>query len=254
MVQPLPVLDSDFLSKGHERFLRHLSLDCVIFGFHEDRLKVLLLKWKDGGPWCLPGGFIGKEESLDDAAVNVLQERTGLRNIFLRQFKTFGSVMRETGKGEVLKSGKGGWLSERFVTVGYFALVEYSKVFPKPDALSDECAWWDVHKVPSLIYDHNEIFKAALGALKMSIAQQPVGISLLPAKFTMPELQRLYETILDKKLDRRNFQKKMLSLGILQRLNERKMGGAHKAPFLYKFDKARYKHAMKGGFGIASND
>lgn len=250
MADSLPVLDSDFLLKGGQIFLRHLSLDCVIFGFHQDSLRVLLLKWKNDGPWCLPGGFIRKEESLDDAAVSVLRDRTGLKNIFLRQFKTFGGLTREHGKENVLKAIKDSWLSERFVTVGYYALVEYSKVFPKPDMLSEECTWWDVHKVPRLIYDHNEIFRDALDALKLSIMEHPVGINLLPAKFTMPELQRLYETILDTKLDRRNFQKKMLSLGILERLSERKTGGAHKAPYLYKFDRSKYRKAMKGGFGI----
>ena len=251
MLQSLPALDSDFLHNGHETFLRHLSLDCVIFGFHDDSLKVLLLKWKGDGPWCLPGGFIRKDESLDDAAVHVLMERTGLKNIYLRQFQTFGAVTREKDKEVMMKAVDTGWLSERFVTVGYYALVEYSKVFPKPDMLSDECTWWDVHEVPELIYDHNEIFQAALEALKLSIVEHPVGINLLPAKFTMPELQSLYETILDTKLDRRNFQKKMLSLNILQRLSERKTGGAHKAPYLYRFDKTKYKKAMKGGFGLS---
>jgi 8-oxo-dGTP diphosphatase len=251
MSQQLPELDLDFIRNGHKTFLRHLSLDCVIFGFHEDSLKVLLLKWKNDGPWCLPGGFIRNNESLDDAAVNVLRERTGLKDIFLRQFMTFGGITREQGKEGVLKAPADSWLSERFVTVGYFALVEYSKVFPKPDSISEECTWWDIHKVPKLIYDHNEIFNVALEALKLSIIDHPVGLNLLPAKFTMPELQSLYETILDTKLDRRNFQKKMLSLGILQKLGERKTGGAHKAPFLYRFDKSKYKRAMRAGFGIA---
>jgi hypothetical protein len=103
-----------------------------------------------------------------------------------------------------------------------------------------------------MVFDHNEIFETALHTLRMSLNDHPIGYELLPTKFTMPELQRLYETILDKSLDRRNFQKKMLSLGILERLKERKMGGAHKAPYLYKFNKAKYdkalKMGLKGGF------
>jgi 8-oxo-dGTP diphosphatase len=257
MTKKLPIIDSEFLDKGHELFLRHLSLDCVIFGFHQNALKVLLLKWKDDGPWCLPGGFIKKDESLDDAAVNVLRERTGLHDIFLQQFRAFGNVDREKDKAALIgpafgnaNAQPGGWLTERFVTIGYYALVGYSDVTPMPDMLSEECRWWDVHKVPALIYDHHAIFGAALEALKLSILEHPVGMNLLPQKFTMPELQSLYETILDKKLDRRNFQKKMLSLGILQRLKETRKGGAHKAPYLYKFDNRTYRRAMKVGFGL----
>jgi 8-oxo-dGTP diphosphatase len=257
MTQKLPIIDSDFLSKGHEQYLRHLSLDCVIFGFHENALKVLLLKWKDNGPWCLPGGFIKKDESLDDAAVNVLRERTGLHDIFLQQFRAFGNVDREKNKQTLMGpslgdagSPQGGWLEERFVTIGYYALVDYSRVTPMPDLHSEECRWWDVHQVPSMLYDHNDIFHAALGALKLRILERPVGMNLLPSKFTMPELQSLYETILDKKLDRRNFQKKVLSLGILQRQKETRKGGAHKAPFLYKFNNKTYQKAMKAGFPL----
>jgi 8-oxo-dGTP diphosphatase len=136
---------------------------------------------------------------------------------------------------------------DRFVTVGYYALVEYSKVKPKPDWLSDECTWWDIHSIPSLVYDHNEILEKALEVLQLSLNDHPIGYNLLPEKFTMPELQRLYETILDKAIDRRNFQKKLLSLDILVRLEERKTGGAHKAPYLYRFDKRKYDRALKEG-------
>ena len=136
---------------------------------------------------------------------------------------------------------------ERFVTVGYYALVEFSKVYPQPDWLSEECKWFDIPKIPKLIYDHNAIVTKALTALRLSLNDHPVGYNLLPEKFTMPELQRLYETVLDKPLDRRNFQKKVLNAGILERLKERKIGGAHKAPYLYRFDKKKYEKAMKQG-------
>jgi 8-oxo-dGTP diphosphatase len=139
---------------------------------------------------------------------------------------------------------------ERFITVGYWALVEFSKVTPQPDWLSEDCQWHDIHKVPKLIYDHNQIVESALEALRLSLNDHPVGYNLLPEKFTMPELQKLYETILDTPLDRRNFQKKMLSLDILERLAERKTGGAHKAPFLYRFDKRKYEKAMKKGLRV----
>lgn len=238
----------DFLLKGQLSFLPHVSTDCVIFGFHKDQLKVLLLKWKDQGRWCVPGGFVKRDESLDDSARRTLKERTGLEHIFLRQFLAFGDPQREKGKKtfKILGSSKS-WLMERFITVGYWALVEFSKVKPHPDWLSEECRWWDTHEVPKLIYDHNLIVTKALEALRQSLNDHPVGYSLLPEKFTMPELQRLYETILDSPLDRRNFQKKMLALDILERLPERKTGGAHKAPFFYRFDKKKYEKAMKKG-------
>jgi 8-oxo-dGTP diphosphatase len=241
----------DFLHKGHLVFLPHLSIDCVIFGFHNDELKVLLLKWKDDDYWCLPGGFIKKEESVDNAATRILKDRTGLNDIFLRQFYTFGDPTRDRNKELVkIQAKKGDWLNERFVTIGYYALVEFSQVNPQPDWLSEYCKWYDIPKVPKLIYDHNAIVNRALEVLRLSLNDYPVGYNLLPEKFTMPELQRLYETILDKSLDRRNFQKKMLSVGILERLKERKTGGAHKAPYLYRFDKKKYERALKQGIKL----
>ena len=136
---------------------------------------------------------------------------------------------------------------DRFITIGYWALVEFSKVVPKPDEFSLACQWFDIDKVPTLILDHNEILDQALLSLRRNLNEFPLGKDLLPTKFTMPELQRLYETVLNKKLDRRNFQKKILGLDILIKLQERKQGGAHKAPFLYKFDRIKYKKAMKVG-------
>jgi len=246
MSNKIPDLDSDFIENGEKTYLRHLSVDCVIFGFHENELKVLLIRWKDG-PWCLPGGFVKKEESINTSASRILQERTGLKDIFLQQFYVFGDPNREKNKLEINEKLNGSWIMDRFVTVGYYALVEYSKVKPKPDWLSDECTWWDIHSIPSLVYDHNEILEKALEVLQLSLNDHPIGYNLLPEKFTMPELQRLYETILDKAIDRRNFQKKLLSLDILVRLEERKTGGAHKAPYLYRFDKRKYDRALKEG-------
>jgi 8-oxo-dGTP diphosphatase len=249
----IPEFDSDFIERGHEVYLRHLSADCVIFGFHENELRVLLLKWKGDGPWCLPGGFVRHEDTLEQSATRIVSQRTGLDNIFMRQFHVFSDPKRERKKDTMSYASFDGWLMQRFITVGFYALVEFSKVSPKPDMFSSECKWWDIHSVPKgMFLDHNEIFEKALQTLRMSLNDHPIGYELLPAKFTMPELQRLYETILDRPLDRRNFQKKMLSLGILERLKERKMGGAHKAPYLYKFNKAKYDKALrqglKGGF------
>jgi 8-oxo-dGTP diphosphatase len=243
-----------FFRNGEDYFLSHLSVDCVIFGFHENELKVLLLEWRESKKWCLPGGFILKDEHIDDAAVRILKSRTGLDKIYLRQFHAFGDPRRDR-KRHGFKPPAGvskSWLMDRFITIGYWALVEFSKAMPMPDEFSSACKWWDVQSVPKLILDHNEIIEKALASLQQHLNDYPIGKDLLPDKFTMPELQRLYETILDKSIDRRNFQKKILSLGILDRLKELKYGGAHKAPFLYKFNQKKYEAALKQGlkFGL----
>lgn len=242
----------DFLTRGHEYFLSHLSIDCVIFGFHNNELKVLLLEWKDTHRWCLPGGFIYKDEHIDDAANRILKLRTGLDKIFLKQFHAFGDPSRDRKKHgfKIPRDIGKSWLWERFITVGYWALVEFSKVVPTPDEFSKSCVWWDVQNVPNLILDHNDIVTTALESLRRELHDYPIGRDLLPPKFTMPELQRVYETILGKALDRRNFQKKMLALDILERLKEIKRGGAHKAPYLYRFDQKKYERAMKEGLRI----
>jgi 8-oxo-dGTP diphosphatase len=240
----------EIYENGEKYFLRHLSIDCVIFGFHEGKLKVLLLELKETGEWCLPGGFIQYEESLEEASSRVVNERTGLKDIYLRQFYTFGKLTRQRGKDST-KIPKGlkanSWLMERFVTIGYWALVEYSKVTPVPDPFSSTCMWEDVDRVRKLILDHNEILEIALQSLRLSLNEYPIGKDLLPQKFTIPELQQLYETVLNKKLDRRNFQKRILSLRILKKLNEKKKGVAHRAPTLYVFDNKQYQQALKQG-------
>lgn len=256
MAKKRPVLNErEFFEIGHNYFLPHLSIDNVIFGFHNNELKVLLLQWKENKRWCLPGGFIYKDEHIEEAAIRVLRLRTGLDNIYLQQFYTFGNPLRERGKHGITKPKEvktDSWFMDRFVTIGYWALVEFSKVVPKPDEFSETCSWFDIDKIPPLILDHNEILEKALLSLRLNLNDYPVGKDLLPPKFTMPELQRLYETILGKQLDRRNFQKKILALDILERLEERKLGGAHKAPFLYRFDQKKYERAMKQGlkFGL----
>jgi ADP-ribose pyrophosphatase YjhB (NUDIX family) len=250
-----PLLSHDELvTRGAEYFLRHLSLDCVIFGYHDRQLKVLLLKWKDSGRWSLPGGFIQKEESLEDAAERVVAGRTGLAPKYLHQFHAFGDPNRgKRNHGfEYEKNNKVSWLEDRFVTIGYWSVVEFSKVIPTPDVLTSECRWWNLDQIPELILDHRTILDKALVSLRQYLNDFPLGQDLLPQQFTMPELQRLYETILGKSLDRRNFQKKLLGLNVLTRLAKRKTGGAHKAPYLYKFHSARYARAQKTGWKFGS--
>jgi 8-oxo-dGTP diphosphatase len=244
----------NFVIEGSEIYLPALSLDCVILGFHENQLKVLLLKMKNAKQWALPGGFILKNEEIDKAAKRVLKERTGLSEIFLQQFKVFGKPKRSDAnfhrqffqKNEIeIKNDH--WLFQRFVTVGYYALVEYSYVNPRIDNFSDQCTWRDINDLPELMMDHKQILDKALETLRSHLSYHPIGYNLLSEKFTMPQLQKLYETILGKKLDRRNFQRKILSYGILKRLKEVKQGVAHKAPYLYSFDLRKYQQALKDG-------
>jgi 8-oxo-dGTP diphosphatase len=139
---------------------------------------------------------------------------------------------------------RGFWPLERIVSIGYFALVDFSEAIPTPDFLSDEARWWDVRDHPPLLFDHDEMVRRALQTLRTRLSYHPIGFNLLPEKFTMPELQRLYETILGRTLDRRNFQKKIHDLGIVERLPEKKSGVAHRAPYLYRFRVGGYEDAL----------
>lgn len=241
---------------GQEKYLRHISVDCIIFGFHNNELKVLLVKARYAGKWALPGGFILKAEHMDHAAQRILGQRTGLGEIYLQQFHVFSDPDRSTKKinQQFLKNvgieSEKSWMFERFITVGYYALVDFTKVTPVPDIISDACEWYSIYDIPEMILDHRHIFEESLLNLRLQLNFRPVGFNLLSKKFTMPELQKLYETILGKNLDRRNFQRKIVATGILKRLNETKKGGAHKAPYYYKFDLRTYKKALQSGLGF----
>ncbi|MBU6340639.1 MAG: NUDIX domain-containing protein [Bacteroidetes bacterium] len=225
-----------------QRYIPQLSIDCVVFGFHEQQLKVLLVNMHQTPYWALPGGFIQQNEDVDDAAARILFQRTGAHDIYLEQFYAFGKVnrnftdvhrqiMAQIG----LKAGEDHWIFRRFVSLGYYALVHFPEVDISSGMLKEPCAWFDVHQVPALIFDHNEIVQKALETLQRSLDEKLVGFKLLPETFTMGELQSLYETILGVRLLRTNFQRKILSMQILERTEKRFSGGAHKAPYLYRF-------------------
>lgn len=242
------------LINGEAVFQKGLSVDCVIFGFHEGVLKTLLIKINYINKYALPGGFIYKNETVEEAAYRVLQERTGVSNLFLQQFHVFSALNRSDVnvhqarfKEAGIKPSKDNWLLQRFITIGFFALIDFTEVTLKPNSFEEGCEWIDIASISNTMMDHNEIIKKGLESLRTQLAYQPVGRNLLPKKFTMPELQKLYESILDSKLDRRNFQRKMLSFGILNKLNETRKGGAHKAPFLYTFNDKKYQKALKEG-------
>jgi 8-oxo-dGTP diphosphatase len=234
----------DFLALK-DRFIPQLSVDCVIFGFHNQQLKVLLLKLKNLDLWALPGGYVEQSEGIDDAAQRILEERTGLRDIYLEQFRVFGSADRSTKEfiQKIMEvhhpeSMNDPWVLQRYVSIGYYALVDFSKVNPTPDFLSEYCEWFEMKQLPKLAFDHREIIQKALETLRITLDSKLVGSNLLPETFTMMELQSLYETILETPLRRNNFQRKMLSLDILERIEKLYTGAANKAPYLYRFKKS----------------
>lgn len=240
--------------KNTDSYQPALSIDCVIFGFHDNQLKVLLIKTKYSNKWALPGGFIPIDEDLDNAAISVLQKRTGVKGIFLRQFAAFGKVNRSEKEFSNtildfygISHEEGKWFTNRFITVGYYALVDFSKTIPQMETNNEIVKWIDHMEVPDLILDHKEILNKATETLRMELNLMPVGYNLLPKKFTIPELQKLYETILGRKLDRRNFLRKITSIGILIKLDEKKSNVAYKAPNLYRFDKDKYEEVVKNG-------
>lgn len=223
--------------------LPSVSIDCVIFGFHDNQLKILLLRYKNTDFFALPGGFINQDENLEDAAARVLEERTGLQNIYLEQYYVFGDKNRRfdathhelmNGSGITLKPGH--FLLNRFISIGYYALIDFSKAIPTPDAFSASCEWYDLETIPALIFDHDFILQKALHTLRTNLDEKLIGLNLLPETFTMNEFQNLYETILGEKIARSNFQRKVLGMDILKRLDKKITGGAHKAPYLYCFD------------------
>lgn len=223
-------------------FVQNLSVDCVIFGFHDDILKILLLKYHDLDLWSLPGGFVFNDEHLDDAAFRVLYERTHLENIFLQQFHTFGRIDRtENNVHQILLKNKNievppdHWIFQRFITVGYCSLIDFSLVDTFPDSFNETCEWFEVNKLPKMAFDHERIISSGLEHIRKNIDTQIVASNLLPEKFTMKELQTVYETVLDEKFRRNNFQRKILALNTLERLEKFFDGSANKAPYLYKF-------------------
>ena len=199
--------------------------------------------------------MIGKEEDLDAAVYRVLEDQTGLNNLFLKQFSVRGDKHRSlanTGfpvQEPVLDDVIGNavkWIfTSRFISINYYALTEFSKVDPRPGLFFSETSWVDIHSLPPLILNNKETVLDALKTLRHQLQHEPIGLNLLPEKFTLSELQILYETILGKTLDPRNFTKKLMTLGILRKLTEKRNIGGHRSPFLYKFNKRAYTKALK---------
>jgi 8-oxo-dGTP diphosphatase len=216
-----------------------LTVDCVVFGMDDGGLQVLLVERGLEpflGRWALPGGFVHLEESLEEAARRELEEETGLQRVYLEQLYTFGEVDRDP-RGRV-------------VSVAYYALVKLGDHRVKAATDAREAAWFPVWDTPSLAFDHERVLQVALTRLKGKVRYQPIGFELVPAKFTLTQLQRLYETILERALDKRNFRKRMLSMGLLVELDEVEKDVAHRAARLYRFDRKKYQQLEKEGFNF----
>ena len=233
--------------KAYEIYVPHISVDTVIFGFNGDQLKVLLLKMKFNQQWFLPGGYMKKEENLESAAIRILRERTQLDKIFLQEFAVFSELNRSE---EAFKDFPDDlWHKKRFISVGYYALVNHKDVSPIGDELSESCDWIILDELESqnITMDHKQIIEKALNTLREQISYKPIGLNLLPEKFTLSELQKLYEAILGRTLNRGNFYRKIKNIGILKKLDEQRKGGAHKAPDLYIFDQENYFKILENG-------
>ena len=213
-----------------------LTVDCVVFGLDDTDLKVLLIQ-RDLAPfrgkWALPGGFVRVDESLEDAARRELREETGLQEVFLEQLFTYGELKRDP--------------RERVVTVAWYALVRLSdhRVTAATDAR--DAAWFVVQKIPKLAFDHDRILRAAHQRLQAKVRYEPIGFELLPKKFTLTQIQKLYEIALDRTIDKRNFRKKILRMDVLHELDEVETDVAHRAARLYRFNQKRYREMAKRG-------
>lgn len=222
--------------KSYEPLL--LAIDCIIFGFDGTQLKALLIKRgfePQKGKWSLMGGFVRKEEGVDDAAKRILDQLTGLHDIYMEQLHVFGEVARDPGG--------------RVVSVAYYALIkidDYSRELME----EHRAEWFPLSQVPDLIFDHKKMIGMAMERLRQKVASYPIGFALLPHKFTLPQLQALYEAIYETTLDKRNFTRKILSFKILQKLEEKEKESSRKGAYLYVFDSKKYRKLEQDGFKI----
>ncbi|TDT47257.1 ADP-ribose pyrophosphatase YjhB (NUDIX family) [Maribacter spongiicola] len=212
-----------------------LAVDCIIFGFYQEELKILLVQ-RDfepaKGEWSLIGGFLKKEEDLDAAATRILNHLTGLNNIYMDQVHSYSKLNRDP--------------EERTISVSYFALIDVAH-HCKDLLKQNPIKWFDLKDCPELIFDHNDMVKDALKLLQNKISNKPIGFELLPEKFTMRQLQKMYEAILDTELDKRNFINKFNSFDLLKKTNEKDMSSSKKGAFLFEVDEDKYQKKIEEG-------
>lgn len=224
------------MTQDYSHFPRHLvAVDCIIFGFDGENLKILLVQRNfepKMGEWSLMGGFIGDEETSDEAAQRVLNTLTGLENIYLEQLNSYTQIDREP--------------TARIMSISYYALINIEKDIQINEKYSAK--WFDLKDRPDLIFDHNDMVKDAVLRLRRRATTRPIGFELLPKKFTMKDLQNLYEAIFDEKYDKRNFTNKINALDILVKTEGKDMSSSKKGSFLYTFDEEKYNKKIAEGF------
>jgi 8-oxo-dGTP diphosphatase len=219
------------------KVIPNLSVDCVIFGFERGRLEVLLVRRAiapQKGMWALPGGFVLKRERVARAAGRVLEATTGVEGIYMEEVGIFDTPDR--------------YPLRRVLTVGYFALVRPERYALHPGVDTSAVQWHPLDVLPALPFDHRQIIDDSLGKLRVRLRTRPIGFELLPRKFSLPQIQRLYEAILAKPVDKRNFRKKLLKMNLVHRLREREKGAVRRAAYLYAFDVRTYEHLREQGF------
>lgn len=227
------------IANTEQNAMNAITIDCVVFGFDEGSLEVLLVQHGEGiskGKWGLPGGWIYKRESTDDAAHRLLNELTGLDNIYLEQLKAFGDPDR--------------FPLRRVITIGYYALVKREDYNIKAGFTASDAKWYKIDSIPNLIYDHNEILSYSIKNLRNRVRQAPIGFNLLPEKFTLLQLMHLYEEILGVEMDKSNFRRKILHMKLLVALEEKQQDVSHRAAKLYKFDPTIYNKLTEKGFNF----
>jgi 8-oxo-dGTP diphosphatase len=217
-----------------------LTVDCIVFGLDAELdLKIMLIK-RDISPfqgeWAIPGGFVRMDETLEQAALRELQEETGIHDVFLEQLYTFGDLDRDP--------------RDRTITVSYYALINLVEQQIQAATDASEANWFRISEIPKLAFDHDRILQTAIARLRGKIRYEPIGFELLPQKFTLTQLQKLYETVLDRQLDKRNFRKKILGMDLLIDTNELEQGVSHRAAKLYRFDENKYLELKQNGFNF----
>jgi 8-oxo-dGTP diphosphatase len=213
-----------------------VAVDSIIFGFADCELKLLIIKrdFEPGkGLWSLTGGFVGPGESMDEAACRILYDLTGLEGLYMTQLYTHGELDRDPGA--------------RVISTSYYSLIKIQDIDPDHEMISN-ARWCPINELPELVFDHGKMVEMALGSLRDEAHRKPIGFELLPPKFTIPQLQSLYEAIYQQRFDKRNFRKSILKMNLLDQLNEKDKENSKKGAFLYRFNEEKYRELLRNGF------
>jgi ADP-ribose pyrophosphatase YjhB (NUDIX family) len=239
-------------SLSQQGYIQQVSIDCVIFGYQSQQLKILIPKINFKGDfWALPSGFVYQDEDIDEAAQRIIRDRTGINDSYLEQFQVAGKASRNSRafldrlielNPEKLNAKEQHrteyeWFTQRSISIGYYALVDMNRVVAQKNELDEFIAWYDLKSLPPLIMDHGEIVTNAIEDLRKNLDIKRNAFNLLPETFTMREVQELYEVLLETTFARNNFQKRILDLNALERLEKKFTGAANKAPYLYRIQR-----------------